>query len=394
MIENLRHAVAGLAARLWLATSTQSWRRLPRPEDTAQVHAVGSDSDRLLLLGSGVAVGYGVVSHDLALGGNLAREVTALTGRGVSIDIVARADMSTTRARDAIASREAYRFDALVLALGGLEAFTLLPPRRWRQQLETLLDEIEVICHANARVFLVQIGMPLLEGLPRSAASLVQQSTVRLNEQTREAAHRRPHVTFVEFAPPQGDLGSLAGRSTYHDWARLIAPAVAADLDGSASRRPTSVDEEARQRAVASMRLSPRAEEELDSIVETARNLFGTAGASVTIIDGDRQNSASTAGMPSGSIPRDDSICTRTIAEPELLVIEDTTTDGSITWQPWGAEEQLRFYAGYPVESPDGQRVGALCVVDTRPRAFTETDAALLRQLALRVQAVLWDRRS
>jgi len=50
----------------------------------------------------------------------------------------------------------------------------------------------------------------------------------------------------------------------------------------------------------------------------------------------------------------------------------------------------VRFYAGYPLEAPEGVRVGALCVVDTKPRRFSPAEASLLRDLALRVQAVLW----
>ncbi len=55
-----------------------------------------------------------------------------------------------------------------------------------------------------------------------------------------------------------------------------------------------------------------------------------------------------------------------------------------------GAYFQTNFV---PVESPDGHRIGALCVIDREPRTFSDTDAALLRQLALRVQSVLWGNR-
>jgi len=35
-------------------------------------------------------------------------------------------------------------------------------------------------------------------------------------------------------------------------------------------------------------------------------------------------------------------------------------------------------------------RVGALCVVDTKPRRFSTAEASLLRDLALQVQGALW----
>lgn len=43
---------------------------------------------------------------------------------------------------------------------------------------------------------------------------------------------------------------------------------------------------------------------------------------------------------------------------------------------------QIGFYAGQPLEAPGGHRVGALCIVDDRPRAFSPADRALLVELA------------
>jgi hypothetical protein len=52
----------------------------------------------------------------------------------------------------------------------------------------------------------------------------------------------------------------------------------------------------------------------------------------------------------------------------------------------------LRFYAGYPVEAPDGTRIGALCVFGRSPRdpAESESELDVLRELALLAQRELW----
>ena len=52
-------------------------------------------------------------------------------------------------------------------------------------------------------------------------------------------------------------------------------------------------------------------------------------------------------------------------------------------------EPFVRFYAGFPVESPSGHRIGALCVFDSKPRDPDTVNAVLLRQLALLVQKEL-----
>lgn len=67
MLGYVAYVIVRPLVRLWLSTSSQSWRALPQPTDSPVVHAAGADPDRVLLIGSGINVGYGVVSHDLAL---------------------------------------------------------------------------------------------------------------------------------------------------------------------------------------------------------------------------------------------------------------------------------------------------------------------------------------
>ena len=394
MLGYIAHGIANPLARLWLATSSQSWRNLPTPSDPPLVHAPGADSDRVLLLGSGIAVGYGVMSHDLALGGHLARELSAITGRGASVDIVGRGDLSPSSARATLAALELSRFDAVILTLGGLESLTIMPRRMWRRQLSELLEEVHRAAPASMAVFVVETSAPLIKGLPSFVGALVWRSMLRLNAATAELCAKFDSTTFVAFAPAQGDVSTLTGRTTYRGWAELIAPPVAQVLDeGLRTRHPGTVDEVQRQLAVDALDLEVVPNDELDRIVANARDLFGAAGASVTILDHDLQHTRAAIGMPRTPLPRDVSICDLTIRRAGLLVVEDTMSDPRLVNSPWADGARIRFYAGYPVESPDGQRIGALCVVDTAPRRFSDTDAALLRQLALRVQAALWGNR-
>lgn len=359
------------------------------------MHAPGADSDRVLLLGSGIAVGYGVMSHDLALGGHLARELSAITRRGASVDIVGRSDLSPTSARAVLAALDLSRFDALVLTLGGLESLTLMPQRQWQNQLRTLLEDLHRQAPASLAVFVVETGAPLLAGLPAIVRALVWRAMTRINLATKQLCTEFGNTTFVAFAPAQGDVSTLTGRTTYRGWAELIAPAVARVLDDEVrTRNPDAVDEGQRQLALDALDLHGAPDAELDQtleqIVANARDLFGATGAAVTIIDHDVQLTKAAVGMPRAPMPRSMSICDLTIRRAGLLVVEDTMTDPRLAASPWADGAHGRFYAGYPVESPDGQRVGALCVVDAAPRRFSDTDAALLRQLALRVQSALW----
>jgi hypothetical protein len=302
--------------------------------------------------------------------------------------------MSPLTTRATLAALELSRFDAVILTLGGLEALTLMPARLWRRQLRELLAEMHRVAPASLAIFLVETGAPLLAGLPIGVRKLVWRTMGRLNAQTAELCAEFNNTTFVAFAPTQGDVSTLTGRMTYHGWAKLIAPAVARVLHGEARiRHPDTVDEALRQLSLDALDLDGVPNDELDQIVANARDLLGASGASVTIIDHDVQRTKAAIGMPSTPIPREISICDLTIRHAEVLVVEDTMTDPRLAGSPWADGIQARFYAGYPVESPDGQRIGALCVIDTAPHSFSDTDAALLRQLALRVQSVLWGHR-
>lgn len=42
----------------------------------------------------------------------------------------------------------------------------------------------------------------------------------------------------------------------------------------------------------------------------------------------------------------------------------------------------IRFYAGYPLTVPHGNKMGTLCLIDTKPRELDDEERALLRDLA------------
>ena len=229
MIGSIRHAIAGVVARVWLATSAQSWRRLPRPHGSASVTAEGLEPQRILLIGSSIAVGYGVMTHDIGLAGGLARRLSVLTGRGIGIDVVADPHLDHRRAIAVLRETDLARYHAMILALGGIEAFTFLPVRTWRRRLSRVLDEVEARAPRTLTVFPLGIlPAPSVARIHRTVRSAMQNHVVRLNRATRELCDQRARAVFVDFVPePIGDLGLLPSRSTYADWSACIAPAIA-----------------------------------------------------------------------------------------------------------------------------------------------------------------------
>jgi len=160
----------------------------------------------------------------------------------------------------------------------------------------------------------------------------------------------------------------------------VSAPPVVPSLDEPAELR--------RQEAVDSLGLSEHAEDRYDRIVDMARSLYHTELAAFSVIDGNREWFKSSTGSALTQVDRCDSFCSVMIQEEGALVVADTTLDPRFSSNPGVTGPMgIRFYAGVPILSRDGVKVGALCVSSTEPR--TDVDAAILEQLALLIQAEL-----
>ena len=123
-------------------------------------------------------------------------------------------------------------------------------------------------------------------------------------------------------------------------------------------------------------------EDRFDYIVRMARTMFGTESAAFTLIDADRQWSKAVLGTSQQEIPLEHSFCAFTIQSPAPFVVLDARQDE----RPLPTTD-VRFYAGYPVEAPDGTRIGAICAFDSRPRSrVSAAQLSFLRELAFSIQ--------
>ncbi len=137
--------------------------------------------------------------------------------------------------------------------------------------------------------------------------------------------------------------------------------------------------------------LETGAEERFDRITRQARDHFGVSSASIALITEDAQVIKSVVGPIGQDLPRAVALCAKTIERDCTLVIPDAIIDPQ--WRDHAlvaGGPRIRFYAGHPISTADGWRVGTLCLIDDRPRTFTEEDARVLRILAAQVQLEMW----
>lgn len=398
MLKQFVHLLVGPLAYAWVVSRVRRDGELAFPSDPPLTHGSGPDADRVLLLGGLIVRGMGVASFDLALSGHLARQLAARTGRGTDIDTRGIDRFDTFTAAQALKRENLARFDVVVLMLGIAEVVSLRPLGTYRRDIDRLLGEIERMPLPRPPILIAGVSH-FADGLdvPGFVAEWMHRRVERQNAVTREACERSRAAQYVPFAPARS--GIRYGRDAtaiYESWATALVPALDRALavrGPGSSPRSDAPDESERQRALDELSVDPGHDARVDRIVQMAREMLGVDAAALNVIDRDRQWSKATAGFEARDVPRGQAICNTTIQTPGVHVVEDLDQAPELRGSPFLEEEDhVRFYAGYPLEAPGGERIGALCVMHREPRTFGPRDTAVLRDLALRAQALLWDR--
>lgn len=124
-------------------------------------------------------------------------------------------------------------------------------------------------------------------------------------------------------------------------------------------------------------------EERFDRLTRLARTLFGVPIALVSLVDRDRQWFKSRQGLSACETHRDLSFCGHAILDNAVFEVSNALNDDRFADNPLvtGAPH-IRFYAGAPLTSPQGYRVGTLCIIDTTPRELSPELRTALRDLA------------
>lgn len=157
--------------------------------------------------------------------------------------------------------------------------------------------------------------------------------------------------------------------------------------------RPPIPDDEA-ERVAALKRLGildTAPEERFDRHTRIAAALFRVPIALVSLVDADRQWFKSCFGTDVCESSRETSFCAHAIASnTDLLIVPDALQDERFRDNPMVADgPRLRFYAGSVLRSPEGKRIGTMCILDVRPRHLSDAEQALLRDVAQAVEAEL-----
>lgn len=129
--------------------------------------------------------------------------------------------------------------------------------------------------------------------------------------------------------------------------------------------------------------LDTGSEERFDRITRMMSQVFDVPIALVSLVDQDRQWFKSHLGLEVQSTDRSISFCGHAVAKNDSLVIEDAKQDERFKGNPLViGEPHIRFYAGAIIRSKSGLPLGTCCIIDSKPRQFSQEDLTLLESFA------------
>lgn len=152
--------------------------------------------------------------------------------------------------------------------------------------------------------------------------------------------------------------------------------------------KPNVLQDSARLRALKRLSLLDTPPEEVfDRITRLISKLVNVPVALISIVDKDRQFFKSQIGVaePWASrreTPLSHSFCQYVVMSGNRLVVVDAREDPLLRNNLAIPELDVIAYAGMPIASSEGQILGSVCMIDSKPRDWTDDELAILEDLA------------
>ncbi|WP_328583894.1 GAF domain-containing SpoIIE family protein phosphatase [Streptomyces sp. NBC_00370] len=146
--------------------------------------------------------------------------------------------------------------------------------------------------------------------------------------------------------------------------------------------------------AVRETGLSAAADADMERFARLVARMVGVPVALVSLVEEDRQVFPGMVGLPEPwatrrQTPLSHSLCRHVLSSQGSFVVEDAREERSTCASTAIPQLGVVAYAGVPLTDDDGNVLGALCAVDTVPRAWTSREVQDLRDLAAACSAEL-----
>src|SRR6056297_436423 len=130
-------------------------------------------------------------------------------------------------------------------------------------------------------------------------------------------------------------------------------------------------------------------EESFQRITDLIAAHFDIAVAFVGLIEKDEENFLACTGADWDSLTREDTMCTHSMLQEDVMVVEDIAND-----KRFNKNEQLEnlgivSYAGANMTAPNGQVIGQVCLIDFEERHYDAEERAELQDFAETAMEIL-----
>lgn len=131
-------------------------------------------------------------------------------------------------------------------------------------------------------------------------------------------------------------------------------------------------------------------ESDFDQLTELAASICDTPIALVSLVDEKRQWFKSRFGLDATETPRDYAFCAHAINQEDVFEIHDSREDERFHDNPLVTDDpRVIFYAGAPLVTCDGHKLGTVCVIDNKPHLLNAVQRRQLTIISRQVMALI-----
>lgn len=121
----------------------------------------------------------------------------------------------------------------------------------------------------------------------------------------------------------------------------------------------------------------------LDDLTRLAAYVAGTPISMINLLDTTTQWTVSNIGLDIHQSPRENTVCQYVILDDDALEVHSMSSDPRFKDKDYVTDDpHIQYYYGVPLKTPDGHRIGAMCVMDTDEHQLSPEKEAFLKIIA------------